>query len=608
MPVTSIVKHRGLGRALGRLLVSGGLIAGSVWLVHRHFAEVDLHSVGAEVADLAIWQWAGAALATLVAFIAVAGQEREIVRAMGLAAPRVGRVGAAAAAVSQTLGFGPVIGAILRRRLRPDLTVAQSVAISGTITLAFFAGIGLLGAAALILTPEMGLVREGVLALVGLIGLGTLAFRAFPVWPFGLVRPAPQVVLRLLVWIVLDVGMLCLAFHLLLPQSAALLGLSFLPVFILALAFGLVSGSPAGAGPFEVTVLAHLPMVDAAEAAAAIVAFRLISYVIPAVIGAGYAVLAPGAGLRAPAAAAGRGPRPGVLEFDLYAAPRAELQLCRAGTLSLRPLGVGAVWLGRQTPLCDLRVGDPVGRPMGAPLDLHPADLIGGLRPRFCYKIGGRTAALARASRMVVLPYAQEAVLCPTRFTLGGPARAGLRRKLNHAARAGIAVSEAEALPLPEMEAVHRAWLGKRRHERGFSMGRWGADYVRGQRVFLARDAQGQLVAWISFHACRGEWVLDLVRYRPEVPDGTLYALVVAAIDSASALKVGRLSLAAVLQAGGHGLYGWGLGRAAAQARGLHQFKAAFRPRWEPRYLAATSWPALALGLLICTLGIHRRR
>ncbi|MFD1809260.1 hypothetical protein ACFSHQ_17895 [Gemmobacter lanyuensis] len=86
----------------------------------------------------------GAALATLVAFIAVAGQEREIVRAMGLAAPRVGRVGAAAAAVSQTLGFGPVIGAILRRRLRPDLTVAQSVAISGTITLAFFAGIGLL--------------------------------------------------------------------------------------------------------------------------------------------------------------------------------------------------------------------------------------------------------------------------------------------------------------------------------------------------------------------------------------------------------------------------------------------------------------------------------
>ncbi|MFD1809257.1 hypothetical protein ACFSHQ_17880 [Gemmobacter lanyuensis] len=114
-------------------------------------------------------------------------------------------------------------------------------------------------------------------------------------------------------------------------------------------------------------------------------------------------------------------------------------------------------------------------------------------------------------------------------------------------------------------------------------------------------------MAWISFHACRGEWVLDLVRYRPDVPDGTLYALVVAAIDSASALKVGRLSLAAVLQAGAWPLRLGPWARCGAGA-GSASVQGCFPPRWEPRYLAATSWPALALGLLICTLGIHRRR
>lgn len=299
-------------------------------------------------------------------------------------------------------------------------------------------------------------------------------------------------------------------------------------------------------------------------------------------------------------------PRSAGAGFDLAAASRAEIQLCRAGRLRLFPSRCGAVWLGRQTRFCDIRLGDPVCPPQAAPQPLRPADFVTGTGHRFFYKVGGRVAVRARAAGLVVLPFAQEAVLAPTRFTTSGAARAGLRRKLSHAARAGIIISADETLPLREMAEVHRAWLGKRRYERGFSMGRWDAGYVSGQRVFLARDAQGQLAAWISFHASQGEWVLDLLRYRPDVADGTLYALIVAAIRAAAASRVARLSLAAVLCPGGRGIYGHGLARAAGRMRGLQQFKAAFRPRWEPRYLAASSWTALWLGLMICALGIHR--
>jgi len=149
------------------------------------------------------------------------------------------------------------------------------------------------------------------------------------------------------------------------------------------------------------------------------------------------------------------------------------------------------------------------------------------------------------------------------------------------------------------MAGVAARWAKAHGGERGFSMGRWCPDYVAGQRVFLARH-EGRVIAFVTLHESPGEWTLDLLRSLPDCPDGTMYALLTAAIDAARAAGIPRLSLAAVPCA-----------QHRRKARhppdgGLTRFKAAFAPRWEPLYLCAPSCWALGLAAADIARAIFR--
>jgi phosphatidylglycerol lysyltransferase len=184
---------------------------------------------------------------------------------------------------------------------------------------------------------------------------------------------------------------------------------------------------------------------------------------------------------------------------------------------------------------------------------------------------------------------AAEAWLCPAQFSPAGPARAGLRRKLRRAGLAGVSITAVTGpLPQAEMARVAAQWTAAHGGERGFSMGRWCPQYVAGQRVFLARH-EGRVIAFVTLHDGLDEWTLDLLRSLPGCPDGTMYALLAAAIDAARAAGIPRLSLATVSRAQ-HGR------RAGYRADGgLARFKTAFAPRWEPLYLCAPAWWALGI-------------
>lgn len=121
-------------------------------------------------------------------------------------------------------------------------------------------------------------------------------------------------------------------------------------------------------------------------------------------------------------------------------------------------------------------------------------------------------------------------------------------------------------------------------------MGRFCPDYVLGQRVYLAH-VSGRLVGFASFHAGLREWTLDLVRHSDGAPDGTMQALVMAALRDAAALNVPRLSLAAVPE-GAFADAAACLPRSvvrlsAADGAGLMQFKRGFDPHWHQLYLCA---------------------
>ena len=436
------------------------MLVASGWFVLDRLPGFDGAAVVAGLRGLAPGQVLLALVAVATAFAAVAGQERAVVAHLGLGLPP-GRAGQAAAA-AQTVGFGPVVGALVRRRMLAEVTLAQSFAISAGITLGFFAGLGLLTLAAFAVLP--GLPQRGAaLGLLVLVLAGLVALSRWTVVP-GLRRPNLFIPGRFLFWLALDLAALATALWVVLPSQMVLPFWHLVPVFLVALGLGIASGSPGGVGPFEATLLAMLPQVEAAGLVAGVLAFRVLA------------------------------------------------------------------------------------------------------------------------------------------FALSG--RALLRRKLAHASKAGVTVEDCATPPLAEMAAVAAEWQAAHGRERGFSMGRWQRTYAAGQRVIMARGSDGVLIAFVTFHAGRADWVLDLLRFRPGAPDGTIYAMINHALAMARWHEVREVSLASVPDAtfGLTGPLGQLVRRATLGSVGLVQFKSAFTPRWRVLYVAAPS----RLALVICGLEVAR--
>ena len=607
-------------------LICGVLVASGLFIAD-HLQGFDRAALWLALGGLSIWQVLVSLAAVAVAFVAVAGQERAIVAHLALPVARGGRAAAAAAAVSQTVGFGPVVGAIVRRRLVPDLTLGQSFAISAGITLGFFAGLGVLVLASVALVPGTAHQIAAMGALMVIAAVLAVVALSPGVTVFGLRKPNLFVMGRFLGWLALDLVALALALWVVLPSGTVGFW-QFLPVFLMALGVGVASGSPGGVGPFEATLLACLPLADAAGLVAGIIAYRALAYALPALCGALWAMVGKAGGSSLARLTEHRHPP---MDF-MRALPSAETQLVRQGALTLMAGADGWHWVSGQLPHTRVMLGSvlgPVLGPVPGPgpevqvpraAALQAVERLARSEARMLclYKIDARLAVLARARGHVVVPIAREAVLNPVTFTQSGPDRARLRRKLAHARKAGVVVAPVTTLPEVEMAAVVADWALVHGRERGFSMGRWDAAYVAGQRVIAARSAAGVLLAFITFHegaghegaghAGAGDWVLDLVRFRPGTPDGTTYAMVCCALDLARVEGIGRLSLAAVPEPafGLTGPLAALVRRATHGSIGLAQFKSAFAPKWEPRYAAAPSRMALLLAGLEVTRAIMR--
>ena len=133
-------------------------------------------------------------------------------------------------------------------------------------------------------------------------------------------------------------------------------------------------------------------------------------------------------------------------------------------------------------------------------------------------------------------------------------------------------------------------------------MGRFYPTYVSQQEVFLAHH-QGKLVAFTSFHADETTLCLDLMRHTADLPQGTMHLVVQTAIDAAISTEKTQVSLAAIPD-----MPAWTLRTGPFSKRftnaGLGQFKRSFAPRFVPKYAAAPSRAALALGLADITVEV----
>jgi phosphatidylglycerol lysyltransferase len=654
------------------------MAGGIVWVTGALDRLPDATAVAGAVAAITVWQWATAALFAAVSYLAAADYERVIHRLLGtgLSDARARRSGFCATALGQAAGMGPVTGAIVRWTVLPGASFAFAARLSAAVAASFLIAWVMVTAVAVALTPDgpvsafgptaaTVLAAGGIAALAGaaavrpaaaqgwLARAATMARRraapgpgaygrssavsrrlatpdALPPTPrptSHAVRPARDG-LQLLALAATDVLALAAAFSALLGTEIAF-ALAAAP-FLLALGAGLITATPAGLGGFDAALLTLLPGADPATLVAAIVGFRVVCVLIPALVAIGV-VLRTGMSqgrARVPDAACRRAAPRDAARIAEGADGPAETGLIRQGHLgvlvaggALWPLGVAGDALTAFARTARLPRADAGGAraPDRAVLDA----LVGALlreaqaegRIPVLYKAEPRAAAAARRAGLRVFAIAAEAVIRPLAFAPESPACAGLRRKLRKARRAGIRVTarwptDAAPLPLAEMAEVSALWAAAHGGERGFSTGRFAPGYVAGQAVWTATDADGALAGFATFHFGPGEWTLDLMRQRPGAPDGTMHSLIAHAIADAAQAGVSRLSLAAAPcdpdRAGGAlaGLYAR-LARRAGGA-GLARFKDMFDPVWEPRYIAAPGLVSMVRAGLAIARAIRR--
>lgn len=228
--------------------------------------------------------------------------------------------------------------------------------------------------------------------------------------------------------------------------------------------------------------------------------------------------------------------------------------------------------------------------------DIHHA------RPVF-YQVRAENLPFYMDIGLTAIKLGEEARVDLLRFDLDakGKEMKDLRYTWNRGGRDGLSleIHEAGQAPLEELKVISDAWLeGKNVREKGFSLGRFSADYLQHFRIALVRF-QGQPVAFANLLETHSRELasLDLMRAHPQAPKLTMEFLMIGLIQHYKTHGYARFSLGMVPLSGLQPRRGAPLtqrlgsmvfqrGEQLYNFQGLRRFKDKFQPDWEPRYMA----------------------
>jgi hypothetical protein len=209
--------------------------------------------------------------------------------------------------------------------------------------------------------------------------------------------------------------------------------------------------------------------------------------------------------------------------------------------------------------------------------------------------------ALLNGTGFKTLKIGEEAIIDVQTWNIDVPQYKWLRSAIRRVERAGLELAE---LPQPishdvmtQLREVSEAWIHDGAHrERTFTVGQFEPDYLLSTRVFAVRHREThRIVAFAnvlpSYQSSEGTF--DLMRYRPEAPNGVMDFLFVGLINLfKSEGKSGmNLGLAPLANISGDSVADRSLrllyerGGKAFRYQGLRTFKDKWSPHWEDRYL-----------------------
>lgn len=289
-------------RARARLLlpyvITAALFLLGAWSLYRLLAPVHLDEVMGMIRDTSAGAIALALLCTLGGYAALIGYDWSALRYIGrkLPFPVIAAGGFLGYAVGNTVGAGPVTGGAVRYRIYSALGLSAldiaGISVFGSI--AFGVGVISIGIGALAWHPHaletlvawpVPVIRWGGIAILAtcLGVLLTLSLRGGSLTVRGLTlrAPAPGLMAGQFVFTAAETLFSALALYLLLPSDGVGFA-TFLAVFAVAVMAGVLSHVPGGIGVFETVIIAALPpTVQVGEAAAGLLLFRLIYYLVP---------------------------------------------------------------------------------------------------------------------------------------------------------------------------------------------------------------------------------------------------------------------------------------------------------------------------------------
>ena len=252
-------------------------------------------------------------------------------------------------------------------------------------------------------------------------------------------------------------------------------------------------------------------------------------------------------------------------------------------------------------------LGEPIGEPSSC--RMVTAEFL-----EYCERSGWAVAfhqvtpqglEVLASSGLKTLKVGEEAMVSVQTWDLAREGYKGLRSALRRVERADL---EVVVLPSPlsshdieQLREVSDGWLGDGEHrERTFTVGQFDVDALNSTEVLALRQRDnGSVVAFAniipSYRSNAGNF--DLMRRRPDAPNGAMDALFVGLIGRFRAAGLEKMTLGMVPFVGAdtETLPGKAIrllyqrGERAFNSQGLFRFKNKWNPDWEPRYLAYQS-------------------